>query len=175
MTRPHIAVGIFGAPQGVRGDVRLKSYTADPLAIARYTGLTDAAGTRDFRIVAARVQAKDILVVRLAGIADRDSAAALTHVELFVPRASLAAPEPDEFYHADLVGLRALDTAGAQLGIVAAVSNFGAGDILEIAPVAGGETLVVSFTKSAVPVIDIAGGYLTIDPPPDAGDEREPA
>ena len=160
----RLLVGIFGAPHGVRGELRLKSYTADPASIAGYA-LTDAAGRRTFGLVEARLAKDDMLVVRLAGVDDRDAAAALTNTKVYVDRAALPPPDPDEFYHADLVGLRVETTAGAVLGRVAAVLDFGAGDILEIEPADGGRPVMLPFTLAAVPVVDIAGGRLVAEPP----------
>lgn len=160
----RLLVGIFGAPHGVRGELRLKSYTADPASIAGYT-LTDAAGRRTFGLTEARLAKDDMLVVRLAGVDDRDAAAALTNTKVYVDRADLPPPDPDEFYHADLVGLRVETTAGAVLGRVAAVLDFGAGDILEIEPADGGRPVMLPFTLAAVPVVDIAGGRLVAEPP----------
>ena len=176
----RLLVGIFGAPHGVRGELRLKSYTADPASIAGYA-LTDAAGRRTFGLVEARLAKDDMLVVRLAGVDDRDAAAALTNVKVYVDRADLPPPDPDEFYHADLVGLRVETTAGAVLGRVAAVLDFGAGDILEIEPADGGRPIMLPFTLAAVPVVDIAGGRLVAEPPvevlgedPAGNDSSEP-
>jgi 16S rRNA processing protein RimM len=161
-----ILVGVFGAPHGVRGELRLKSYTSDPMAIAGYAPLTDAAGKRRFVIEAARPVKDDMLVVRVAGIADRDAAAALTNQRLHVPRAVLPpSEEEDEFYHADLVGLRVETAGGTPLGTVAAVLDYGAGDILEVKPPGGGTAFLLPFTKAAVPVVDIAGGRLVAEPP----------
>ena len=160
----RLLVGIFGAPHGVRGELRLKSYTADPASIAGYT-LTDAAGRRNFGLVEARLAKDDILVVRLAGVDDRDAAAALTNTKVYVDRAALPPPDPDEFYHADLVGLRVETTDGTVLGRVAAVLDFGAGDILEIEPADGGRPMMLPFTLAAVPVVDIPGGRLVAEPP----------
>ncbi|MBV9633028.1 MAG: ribosome maturation factor RimM [Methylobacteriaceae bacterium] len=159
-----ILVGMFGAPHGVRGDIRLKSHTSDPLAIACYGALTDAAGARRFEIVMARVLRSDILVVRLKGIEDRAAAAALTNLELYVPRDKLPPTEAEEFYHADLVGLEACGPDGERFGRVVAVRNFGAGDLLEIAPPTG-EARLLPFTKPVVPVVDLAAGRLVVIPP----------
>jgi 16S rRNA processing protein RimM len=124
-----------------------------------------------------------MLVVRVDGVGDRDAAARLTGQKLHVPRDRLPAIEDaDEYYQADLVGLRVETVAGDVLGTVAAVLDFGAGEILEIAPPEGGRTLMLPFTMAAVPVIDIAGGRLVADPPAeieakeeDAGDDDAPA
>lgn len=156
-----ICVAKIGAAHGVRGEVRLWSFTADPSAIAGYGPLESADG-RVFEIETLR-PAKDCQVARFKGISDRNAAERLVHVELFVPRDRLPPPDEDEFYHADLIGLPAVDAAGVELGTVLAVHNFGAGDILEIRPRGGGMTVLLPFSAAAVPVVDIAGGRITVD------------
>jgi 16S rRNA processing protein RimM len=159
----RICVGRIGAPHGVRGEVKLWPFTADPLAIARYGELADADGTRTFEVEAVR-PARDHVVARLKGVHDRTAAEALRNLELFVPRDRLPAIDmPDEFYHADLVGLTALARDGAALGTIIAVHNFGAGDLLEVKPRDGGETVLVPFTERTVPEIDVAAGQVVID------------
>ena len=156
-----VLVGRFGAPQGVRGEIRIKSYTADPLAIGDYGHLSDETGTRKFEIERLRPLKEDMVVARVKGLADRDAAGALTGVSLFVARDKLPPPDEDEFYVADLVGLSAVSPDGETIGIVKNVLNFGAGDILEIAP-ASGETLMLPFTKEVAPSIDFAGGRIVV-------------
>ena len=171
MTAPHasslVLMGRFGAPHGVRGELRLQSFTGDPLAIADYGPLTDKSGKKSFHLLNLRPQGKDMLVVRLKDVSDRESAQALNGVELYLARDKLPAPDPDEFYLADLVGLRAETVTGEMIGRVVALRNFGAGDILEIAPAAGGETLMFPFTKAVIPIIDLAGGRIVVEPPPE--------
>jgi 16S rRNA processing protein RimM len=164
MAGGRICLGQIGAPHGVRGEVRLRSFTAEPGAITNYGPLE----TEDGRVMAIESlrPAKDHFVARLSGVADRDAAERLTNVKLYVPRERLPkTEEPDEFYHADLVGLAAVDRAGKQVGTVIAVHNFGAGDLLELKPSAGGDTALVPFDAATVPEIDIAGGRLVIDLP----------
>ena len=160
----RICVARIGAPHGVRGEVKLWSFTEDPLALTNYGALESEDGTARFTIEAMR-PAKGHLVARLAGVSDRDAAARLTNVELYVPRERLPATEHDEFYHADLIGLAAVDAGGAALGTVVAVHNFGAGDLLEIKPAGGNTTVMMPFTETTVPVVDLAGGRIVIDPP----------
>jgi 16S rRNA processing protein RimM len=160
-----VLVGRLGAAHGVRGEIRLQSFTADPAAIATYGPLFDASGARRFVISSLRSLGKDMFVARLEGVADRGAAEALTGVELHLPREALPPPEEDEFYLADLEGLRAETRAGETLGVVIGVRNFGAGDILEIAPRGGGETLLLPFTRAAVPVVDVSGGRVVVEPP----------
>ena len=162
MAERMVLVGVVGAPQGVRGEVRLKSYTGEPGDIGTYGPLSDEDGRRSFAIQSLRVLKGDMLVVRIAGIDDRDAAAALTNTRLFIPRERLPPPAPDEFYHIDLIGLSAEAEDGIVLGRVRGLHNHGAGDILEIVPVAGGETLLVPFTLAFVPVVDFAAGRLVV-------------
>jgi 16S rRNA processing protein RimM len=156
----RVCVAQIGAPHGVRGEVRLWTFTADPMAVARYGPLETEDGKRVFEIERVR-PAKGHLVARLRGIDSREAAETLTNTKLFVPRERLPAPEDDEFYHADLVGLRVDDEDGNEIGAVIAVHNFGAGDILEIQPPEGG-TMMLPFTETVVPEVDIAGGRLVI-------------
>ncbi|MCW2283716.1 16S rRNA processing protein RimM [Rhodoblastus acidophilus] len=159
----EVLVGVFGAPHGVRGELRVKSYTQDPLSLADYDGLHDGAG-RPVEITAARLLKDDLLVVRVKGVSDRDAAQALTHTKLFIPREKLPPTEEDEFYTRDLIGLRAETPEGELIGTIVAVPNYGAGDILEIAPPAG-DTLLYPFTHAVVPTVDIKGGRVIVVPP----------
>jgi len=161
---PHrVCVARIGAPHGVRGEVRLWSFTAEPAAVTGYGPLQTADG-RAIEIETLR-PAKDCFVARLKGVADRDAAAMLRNMELYVARERLPAPEPDEFYLADLAGLAVVDRDGAALGAVVAVHDFGAGPVLEFAPAAGGETVMLPFNEEVVPVVDVAGGRLVVVPP----------
>jgi 16S rRNA processing protein RimM len=160
-TSREILVGVFGAAHGIRGEVRLKSYTADPAAIRTYGPLLDASGMRRFVIEALRPTGKDMFVARVKGVSDRKSAEALNGIELFVPRDALPSPADEEFYHTDLIGLRVENERGESLGSVVALHNFGAGDILEIAPSPDAPdrtTAMLAFTRALVPVVDVAGG-----------------
>jgi 16S rRNA processing protein RimM len=160
-----VQLGVFGAAQGVRGEVRVKSFTAEPKAIGGYGPLTDRSGARAFRFESVRPLRDDMLVARLAGVTTRNAAEALTGVEIFARRDQLPPPAADEFYYDDLIGLAVVTTAGAPLGRVVGLRNFGAGDILEIAPIAGGETLLLPFTKAVATEIDFAGGRIVVAPP----------
>ncbi len=157
-----VLVGKFGAPQGVRGQIRVQSFTGDPLAIGKYGPLSDARGVRMFALSDLRVMRENLLVATIVDVTERDAAAALTGVELFARRAALPPPEDDEVYLVDLIGCAAFDDPGAQVGTIIAVENFGAGDILEIAPIAGGETLLIPFTKAFVPTVDISAKRVVI-------------
>ncbi len=160
----RVCVARIGAAHGTGGEVKLWPFTGRAEAVAAYGPLQTADGSRVFEIEALR-PAKDFLVARLKGVTDRAAAERLCNTELYVPRERLPIPEPDEFYYADLVGLRAEDTAGGAIGVVVAVHNFGAGDILEIAPDAGGETVMLPFSTAAVPGVEVAIGRIVVTLP----------
>ena len=159
----HICVARIGAAPGVRGAVKLWTFTEDPFAVTRYGPLTTKDGARSFEVAHVR-EAKDHLVATFKGIADRNAAERLNGVELYVAREKLPATDDDEYYHADLIGLSAETTGGAPLGKVIAIHNFGAGDIIEIAP-ASGATLLLPFSNEVVPTVDLAGGRVLIELP----------
>jgi 16S rRNA processing protein RimM len=157
----RICLGQIGAAHGGRGEVRLHSFTADPLAIAGYGPLETDDG-RAFEIESLR-PAKNHLVATLVGIRGRNAAEQLTNVKLYVPRERLpATAAADEFYHADLVGLAVVDRAGERLGIVVAIHNFGAGDLIEMRPDAGGKTELLPFDEATVPEVDLTAGRLVV-------------
>jgi 16S rRNA processing protein RimM len=160
-----IPLGIFGAPHGVRGELRVKSYTQEPKAIGSYGALTDKSAKAVYKLTALRALKDDMLVVRLAGVDSREAAEKLTGAELFARRAQLPPPSDDEFYHDDLVGLEAVTREGDRLGHVVALRNFGAGDILEIAPASGEETLLLPFSKAVAVAMDFDAGKIVIVPP----------
>lgn len=159
-----ICVGAIAGAFGVRGEVRLKSFTADPLDIADYAPLTSENGEMSFDVQVVG-PIKNGLSVRLSGIDTREQAEALRGVRLCVPRTRLPALPDDEFYHADLIGLEVRDTGGTLLGTVKSVPNHGAGDLLEIAPPGTSETVLLPFTRAAVPTVDLAAGRIVADPP----------
>lgn len=162
----------IGAPHGVRGEVRLWPFTTDPLALRDYGALESEDGEQVFEIETLRA-AKDHLVVRLHGISDRDAAEQVRNTKLFVPRSRLPRAETGEFYHADLIGLAVFNTRDQQLGTVAAVHNFGAGDLLEVQREAGGSALL-TFTQAVVPVVDLPGRRIVVDPPAGTFEQEEP-
>ena len=166
-----ILMGVFGAPQGVQGAVRVKSLTRDPKAIGAYGPLTDGKRARVFTFESLRPLKDDMLAARVKGVATREAAAALTGVEIFARRDQLPPPGDDEFYWDDLVGLDAVDNAGAPIGRVVSLVNYGGGDILEIAPSGGGETLLLPFTRRVAPTIDFDAGRIVIEPPREVEDE----
>ena len=171
-----VLLGEFGRAHGLRGEIRLKSYTADPLAIAGYGPLA-APGGRSFILADVRQAAgdqPDMLVARVEGVTTREGAEALNRVPLHVSRDTLeAASEEDEFLLADLIGLRAEDEAGQALGLVTGVPNYGGGDLLEIAPTASRQTLLLPFTKAFVPLVDIKGGRIVVSLPEETPDDDE--
>jgi len=160
-----IQLGVFGAPQGVKGEVRVKCFTQNPADIAAYGALVDKTGARSFTIQVVRPLRDDMVIARVVGVATREAAAALTHVGLFVRRDQLPPPSAGEFYRDDLIGLAAQLGDGTPVGDVVAVLNYGAGDILEIAPHGGGDTLLLPFTDACAPTLDFARGAITIVPP----------
>ena len=161
----RICVAQIGAAHGIRGEVRLRSFTQDPKAVASYGALESEDGKQHFEIETIR-PAKDHFVAHFAGVKDRNAAERLTNLKLYVPRDRLPPTEDaDTFYHADLVGLTAVSPEGTVLGKVTAIRHYGAGDLVEITPPTGGETMLVPFTNSAVPTIDIDGGCIVVVPP----------
>jgi 16S rRNA processing protein RimM len=153
----------------------MKSFTADPEAVARYGPLETEDGRRSFEIEATLRQDKDAMIVRLRGIDDRNAAEALRNLRLYIPRARLPETEDDEtFYHADLIGLAVVDTQGVPIGKVTGVHNFGAGDLIEVAPLGGGPTTLLPFTETVIPRVDIAAGRVVVAPPEDAPESDAP-
>ena len=160
-----VLLGVFGAAQGLRGEVRVKSYTEDPEAIGAYGALTEKTGARAFIFESLRPLNDEMLAARVKGVSTREGAEALNGVELFARREQFPPPGEDEFYYDDLVGLAAATREGLRLGCIVSVSNFGAGDILEIAPEGGGESLLMPFTRAVAVEIDFAHGRIVIEPP----------
>ena len=157
-----VLMAVIGAAHGIKGELRVKTFTGDPQALADY-GTLFARDGRAFEILALRPQG-NVAVAKFRGVDDRNAAEALTGTELFVERAALPGDlEEEEFYHADLVGMDAVDQDGERLGKVTAVQNYGAGDILEIkGPGVRGGTLI-PFTRAAVPSVDLAMRVVRID------------
>lgn len=169
-----LLMGRIGAAHGVRGEVRIQSFTEDPLALMHYSPLTTNRPGLTIKIVAARTTT-NVLVARLEGVASREAAEALNGVELYIDRAQLPPPDDDDdFYHIDLIGLRAQLVDGTTIGTVTAIPNFGAGDIVEVKS-PGGDVFYFPFSKAAVPEVHVKAGYLVIDPPTEADPgEEEP-
>ena len=158
-----ICVARIGAAHGVRGAVKLWTFTEDPLAVQTYGPLITKDGSRQFEVATAR-EAKGHLVATLKGVATREEAERLNGIELYVARDKLPATDDDEYYHADLIGLAAVTVGDAPLGRVIAIHNFGAGDIIEIAP-PHGPSLLLPFTNAVVPTVDLAAGRVVIELP----------
>jgi 16S rRNA processing protein RimM len=158
-----ICIARIGAAHGVRGAVKLWTFTEDPFAVKTYGPLLTKDGARSFEVATAR-EAKGHLVATLKGIATREEAERLNGIELYIAREKLPATEEDEYYHADLIGLAALTTANEPLGRVIAIHNYGAGDIIEIGP-PHGATMLLPFTNAVVPTVDVAGGRVVIELP----------
>lgn len=165
----RILVGAIAGAHGVRGEVKIKSFTEQVRDVAAYGPVEDESGGRRFAIKI-RGEAKGLAIAALDGVADRNAAEALKGLRLYVPRAALGAKPKratkgaDRWFVADLVGLAAVDTHGVALGTVKNVANYGAGDILEVTTPTG-DSLLFAFTKRTVPEVDIAGGRVVIDPP----------
>jgi len=158
-----VLLGEIGAAQGLKGEVRIRSYTEEPAGITAYGPLQDETG-RKIEIESLRATPK-ALIARIKGVTTREAAEALGRTKLYVARVMLPKRGEEEWYHADLVGLAAVGRDGAPLGEVVAIQNFGAGYLLELKPASGGATVLVPFTRDTVPEIDVEGGCLTLVPP----------
>jgi 16S rRNA processing protein RimM len=167
----RVCVAAIAGAFGVRGEARVKSFTAEPDAFASYGPLESEDGARRFEIRITR-PVKGGFAARLSGVPTREAAEALRGVRLYAPRDRLPALPEDEFYHADLIGLAVFDTGGAALGTVRAVQNYGAGDFLEVAA-PGRRALLLPFTRAAVPTVDLGLGRLVADPPEEDGDNAD--
>jgi 16S rRNA processing protein RimM len=166
----QVCVARIGAAHGVRGAVKLWTFTEDPFAVTRYGPLATKDGARAFEVAQAR-EGKGHLVATLKGVTTRNEAERLNGLELYVAREKLPATDDGEYYHTDLIGLAAVSAADEPLGKVIAIHNFGAGDIIEIAPPRGA-TMLLPFTNAVVPTVDIAGGRVVIELPQEIeGDE----
>lgn len=162
-----VCLGALAGAFGVHGEVRLKSFCAEPADIAGFAPLVTEDG-RAFDLTIVR-PLKGAFAARLGGVTTREAAEALKGTRLYAPRDRLPALGDDEFYHADLIGLAVVDTGGAALGRVRAILEHGAGDILEIAR-PGQPELLLPFTRAVAPTVDIAGGRIVVDPPEEPGD-----
>ena len=160
----QICVGAISGAFGVQGEVRLKSFTADPEAIADYAPLTTEDGSRSFDIQITRAIPQGF-AARMTGVRSKEEADALKGTRLYAPRDRLPALPDDEYYHADLIGLAVFDTGGVQLGTVKAVQNHGASDILEVQLTTSSASVLLPFTLAAVPTVDLSAGRIVADPP----------
>ena len=174
----RVCVGAVAGAFGVRGEVRIKSFTDDPQAIAGYGPLETEDGARRFEFRLTR-NVKGALAGFLSGVETREEAEALKGVRLYVPRSALPSPDDeDEFYHADLIGMAVVDLEGVELGRVKSVQNFGAGDVLEVFAPDRRRPALLPFTRETAPEIDLAAKRITVDPPlgvfEDDDDEETP-
>ncbi|BDW84234.1 MULTISPECIES: ribosome maturation factor RimM [Roseicyclus] len=160
----RVCVGAIAGAFGVRGEVRLKSFCAEAADIAAYGPLSTEDGSRTFEVTLTRPVSQG-LAARLSGVLTKEQADGLRGTRLYAPRTALPALPDDEFYHADLLGLTALDTGGAELGKIAAVLNHGAGDLLELRGPGLKGSVLVPFTRAIVPTVDLASRRVIIDPP----------
>jgi 16S rRNA processing protein RimM len=160
----RILVGEITGAHGIRGDVLVRTYTETPGAITTYGPLTDADGRKSFTLRIVRITSKGV-VARVGGIEDRNGAEPLRGTKLYVDRAALPATSETEFYHADLIGLRAVAVDGAALGEIVSVQNFGAGDLLELRLLDGTGTEFIPFENRWVPSVDLGAGVLVISRP----------
>jgi len=168
----QVCVARIGAAHGVRGAVKLWTFTEDPFAVTRYGPLATKDGARAFEVSNAR-EGKGHLVATLKGVTTRNEAERLNGIELYVAREKLPATDEGEYYHADLIGLAAVTAADEPLGKVIAIHNFGAGDIIEIAPPKGA-TMLLPFTNAVVSTVDIAGGRVVIELPQEIQSDEPP-
>lgn len=158
-----VLVGVVTAPHGVRGLVKVKSFTEEPSDMVAYGALSDQTGRKTFQLDIVG-EAKGQLIVRMVGIADRNAAEYLKGQKLYIHRSALPETEEDEFYHADLIGLRTVLADGSPHGLIKAVYDFGAGDLLEVSLDDAGTTYL-PFTREVVPTIDLIAGTATVIPP----------
>ncbi|GBF25124.1 ribosome maturation factor RimM [bacterium MnTg02] len=162
----RLCLGTIAGVQGVRGEVRIRTFTEVPNDIASYGVLKDETGARSFEIIAVRPHKDTMVVARLAGIENREEAAALKGVDLFIDRDHLPEQtEEDVWYYSDLIGLMGVGQDGTVLGEVVAVQNFGAGDLLEVRLMNSSQTVLIPFTEEVVPNVDIPAGEVTIIAP----------
>jgi 16S rRNA processing protein RimM len=164
MKKDRVLLGVVAAPHGVRGLVRIKSFTEDPMALADYGPLSDEAGRKTYRVETLSA-ARGAVLARVEGVADRSAAEALRGLRLYVERQRLPATGDGEWYEADLVGLAAVGRDGRDWGKVVAFHDFGAGLTMEVSGGASSDSVMLPFTDEVVPEIDIEGGRVVIDPP----------
>jgi 16S rRNA processing protein RimM len=171
-----VQLAVIGAAHGTRGELRVKTFTGDPMALGDYGKLYDATG-RPFEVLDIR-PAKTVVVVRFRGVNDRNMAEALNGTTLFIDRSQLPQDlEEDEYYHSDLIGLEAIDAEGKRHGKVSAMFDFGGGDLIELT-IPGRRPMLIPFTQAAVPHVDVKAGHIVIDPAaaglvPDENEDEE--
>ena len=163
MTERRVLIGVIAAAHGIKGEVKVKTFTSTPERFGGYGPLLTQDGRR-LEIVTLRPLRADEVIAAFGGVCDRNTAETLKGQHLYVPRAALPEPNPGEFYHADLIGLSVHDSSGKTIGTVRSIDNFGAGDLVEVEFPAGG-TEFIAFTDANVPVVDVAAGYLVVELP----------
>ena len=168
-SQPRVLLGEITGAHGIRGEVILRSFTAEPGAIASYGPLTDATGARPFLIHVVRVTSRGV-IARIEGIGDRTSAERVKGAKLYIERQRLPRTDASEFYHADLIGLKAVAPDGGDLGEIVGVQNFGAGDLIELKPFSGAPTEFIPFESQWVPDVDLAAGRIVVVRPPEDGE-----
>ena len=172
MSDKRVQLGAIVGPHGIRGLVRIKTFTEVPEDIAAYGPLEDEAGARRFKIEPTG-RAKGVILAKLSGVSDRNAAEALKGVGLYVDRDRLPDVEEDTFYHADLIGLSVLHTDGTPVGRVVAMHDFGAGDLAEVRLEGVRKTVLVPFSAEVTTSVDLEAGEMVIDPPPGLLDEGD--
>lgn len=160
----RVCVGAIAGSFGVKGEVRLKSFCADPEAIATYGPVSNEDGTEKWDIKLTR-SVKGGFAARLSGLNRKEAADALKGTRLYAPREALPNLPDDEYYHTDLIDLSVMDAGGAKLGRVKSVLNHGAGDLLEVAVPGQKQPVLLPFTLANVPTVDLKAGLIVIDPP----------
>ncbi len=168
----RVCVGAIAGAFGVRGEAKLKCFTGDPAAIGEYGPLATEDGKRLFTAKLTR-QIKGGYAARLTGVETREEAEALKGTRLYADRSAMPEPDEEEFYYADLLGLRIEATDGTVLGKIKAIQDFGAGDVIEYLPEGGGESLYLAFTRDVVPTVDVTGGRIVAQPPEEVEEDRE--
>lgn len=168
----RVCIARIGAPHGVRGQVRLQAFTAEPADVAAYGALETEDGTRRVEILGLK-PGKTGFIADLKGVTDRNAAEALKNARLYVSRTVLPEADEEEWYHADLIGLAVRDGGGETVGEVVTVQDFGGGDLLEIRYRDRRQTVYLPFTRDAVPTVDVAGGFVIVDPPAGLLDEAD--
>ncbi len=164
MSSDRILLGVVAAPHGVRGLVRIKSFTGDPMAVGTYGPLSDETGKKEYRVEALSA-ARGAVLARIEGVADRTSAEALRGLRLYVERGRLPQTGEREWYEADLIGLAAVGRDGRNWGKVTAFHDFGAGSVMEVSGGSSAGTVMLPFTDEVVPEIDVEGGKVVVEPP----------
>ena len=170
MPADRICVGAIAGAFGVRGEAKIKCFTDDPAAVADYGPLFTEDGGRQFTLKLTR-PVKGGYAARMTGVESREDAEALKGTRLYADRSALPAPDEEEFYYADLLGLRIEAADGTVLGKIKAVQDFGAGDVIEYLPAGGGESQYLAFTRDVIPTVDVAGGRVVAHPPIEEDDD----